>query len=75
MNFDVMDFSMREMWSKLTMDERRQLLQEHKMWPGFVEQAPRPSNQDCSAEFTSAVALRVSQKRKAAEAKGKINAK
>lgn len=64
MNPDVMDMSMRQMWSKLTADERRHLLHKHGMWMGFLQDAPRPSNQDCSAEFTTDVARLVSQKRK-----------
>lgn len=63
MHDGIMDASMAGMWKRLTTDERRQLLLDHKMWLGFINEPPRPSQRDCDADFVSSVARMLKEKK------------
>jgi hypothetical protein len=64
MHPDAMDWSAREMWGRLTLPQRKELIAQFGLPERFVREPLRPSLKEISADAVSAMARMVSKKGK-----------
>jgi len=64
MNAEIMDMSARSLWIRLTVAERKQLIEEFKLPERFVREPLRPSMGEISADAVHRMSQMVNKKGK-----------